>query len=65
MVLAEELLASLILLVTSLLGLAVSSLEIAVSLRPDMGNPMSIITKMTTKKSLFTSTSSCNNYIIG
>lgn len=56
--LAEELPALLTLLVTSLLGLAVSSLEMTVSLNPNRGNPVSIIARMITKNDLFTSTPS-------
>jgi len=63
--LAEELPVLLTLLATSLLGMAVSSTETAVSPKPNRGNPMNMIAKMTTKKSLFTSTSSECDYIIG
>ena len=56
--LAEELLALLIRLATSLSGTLVSAIEMAVSLRPNRINPMSIFARMTTKNSLFTSTSS-------
>jgi len=56
--LAEQLLVLFVLPVTSLLELATSSTEMAVLLRPNRGNPKNIIVKMTTKKSLFTSTSS-------
>jgi hypothetical protein len=54
--LAEEFPVSLILLATSLLGLAVSSLEMAVSFSPDRNKPTSMIVTMIRTNSLFTST---------
>jgi hypothetical protein len=62
--LAEELVALLILPAASLLGVAVSSLEMTVSFRPDRGNPTDIVSGTTMKKSLFTSTLSQFNYSI-
>ena len=53
---AEELL--LTLLVTSLLGMLVSAIEIAVSLSPNRTNPTRRIARVTTVTSLFTSTPS-------
>jgi hypothetical protein len=56
--LAEELLALLIVLVTSLLGVLVSAIEMAASLRPNRIDPASMIARIVKKNSLCTSTSS-------
>jgi len=56
--LAEELLALITLLVTSLSGMLVSTIEMAVSLRPGRTNPASMIARMVKKNGLCTSTSS-------
>jgi hypothetical protein len=56
--LAEELLALLIVVITSLLGLPVSATEMAVSLKPNRNNPVSRIAAMTRTVSLFTFTTS-------
>jgi hypothetical protein len=55
--LAEELLALLTLLVTSLLGVPVSAIEMAASLRPNRIKPASMAARMVKKNSLRTSTS--------
>jgi ribosomal protein L30/L7E len=55
--LAEELLALLTLLVTSLLGMPVSAIEMATSLRLNRINPASMIARIVKKNSLCTSTS--------
>jgi hypothetical protein len=62
---AEELPASLMLLVPSLSEIVASLVEIAVSLETNRGNPMSTIATTTTKSSLYTSTSCSGDYIIG
>ena len=62
--LAEELLAYLILPAASLPGVAVSSLEMIVSLRRNRGNPTNMITKTITSKSIFTPTPSSFDYTI-
>ena len=56
--LAEELLALLPLLVTSLSGMLVSAIEMRVSLMPSRTNPIRRIARMITKNGLFTSTPS-------
>ena len=61
--LAEELLALLILLVTSLLGTLVSAIEMPVSLKPSKIKPAIMIAKMIRKNGLFTPSSL--NSIIG
>ena len=55
--LAEELLALLIVVVTSLLGLPVSATEISVSLKPSRTDTNRRIVKVIKKTDLFTSTS--------
>jgi hypothetical protein len=56
--LAEELLALLTLLVTSLWGVPVSAIEMAASVRPNRIKPASMTARMVKKNSLCTSTSS-------
>ena len=51
---AEEFLASLTLLVTSLSGMLVSAIEMTVSLEPNRTNPDGRIARVTTTASLFT-----------
>jgi len=62
---AEELLALVILPVASLLGISGPAVELAVWLRSNRGNPISMTARITTDSSLCTSSSCEGDYIIG